>query len=132
MGWLLCRRIVCGFTSSNLIFTSPMDNPIEIVSPATFHDMLQFHRYVLTDFYATWCEPCKMLDAMLLRIAPKLEPGIQIVKIDTDRHGSLAETYNIHSVPVLMLFVNGEPVWRMNGFMMDEELIRKVRHELMK
>ncbi|MCC6384780.1 MAG: conjugal transfer protein TraF [Bacteroidia bacterium] len=85
------------------------------------------HPLVLIDFYADWCEPCKILDPILDEVKKRMGHGFSVYKINIDRATSLAGHYSIKSVPVLMLFKNGEPVWRMNGFMLADELIQEFR-----
>jgi thioredoxin 1 len=85
------------------------------------------HRIVLVDFFADWCEPCKWLNPVLTELPSRLEEEIFIHKINIDEHVALAASYEIKSVPVLMLFVNGEMVWRMNGFLYAKELAEQLK-----
>ncbi|MBL7914806.1 MAG: thioredoxin family protein [Bacteroidia bacterium] len=78
---------------------------------------------VLVDFYASWCEPCKWLDSILESINSSIPEGSSILKIDTELFSDLATEFEIRSVPVLLLFVDGEVVWRMNGFKTGPELL---------
>ena len=69
---------------------------------------------VLVDFWATWCQPCKMM----LPVFAKLEeetPGLKIVKVDADKNADLVEEFSISSIPTMMLFKNGELVWTLTG-----------------
>ncbi len=82
---------------------------------------------VLIDFYADWCEPCKWLDPVLDDLEKKLENKIVIHKINIDEFEDLRLQNQIMSVPVLILFKNGQPLWRMNGFLYAKELAEKIK-----
>lgn len=83
----------------------------------TFYDVISGDRLVLVDFYATWCQPCKMMHPVLKEVKDTLGDSIRIIKIDVDTHASLSMQYQIQSVPTLMLFRNGETLWRNSGAM---------------
>ena len=72
---------------------------------------------VLIDFYADWCNPCKML-GMILEDVDKIE----VVKVDVDRFGSIAKEYKVLSIPALKIFLIGELVRERTGLMRREEL----------
>jgi thioredoxin len=78
---------------------------------------------LLVDFYATWCGPCRMLEPILKQVEALLNSKIQVVKIDTDQHPDLASQYDVHALPTLVLFKNGNPVDRMEGVLPAEGLI---------
>ena len=81
-----------------------------------FHEVIKKER-VLIDFYADWCNPCKML-GMILEDVDKIE----VVKVDVDRFGSIAKEYKVLSIPALKIFSNGEVVKERTGLMSREEL----------
>ncbi len=85
---------------------------------------------VLVDFYATWCEPCKMLDEILIELEKRIGEKAAIVKLDVDEQKELATLYGIRSVPTLMIFKEGELKWRMAGFKLVHELEMDVLHFL--
>lgn len=97
-----------------------------IMTTQEFKKLTQSNKPVFIDFYADWCEPCKMLDTIIEEIKPKLNGKAQIEKIDLDTHPELQQEFSIMSVPTLMIFKNGELLWRMPGFMMGDELVEKV------
>ncbi len=96
---------------------------IDIQQQSEFEQVINQNDLVFADFYTTWCEPCKILDQVLDRISDDIPEGMQMVRLDSDMFPELAERLLIKSAPVLFVFKKGEPVWRMNGFMMDRELI---------
>jgi thioredoxin 1 len=92
-----------------------------------FDKMLGVSRLVLVDFYATWCEPCKWLDVILQEVNSRFLSELTILRIDSEQFTSLSERFGVRSVPVLILFKEGVEVWRMNGFLLADELVEKIR-----
>ncbi|MCF0179695.1 MAG: thioredoxin [Bacteroidales bacterium] len=82
-----------------------------------FKNIIATEPLVLVDFFATWCGPCKMMHPVLEELKEKMGDGIRILKIDVDKNEELSMEYRIMSVPTLMLFRNGENVWRESGAM---------------
>ncbi|NEO01555.1 MAG: thioredoxin [Moorea sp. SIO1F2] len=78
---------------------------------------------VLVDFYATWCGPCQMMAPILEQVKAELKDRLQVVKIDTDKYPQLASQYGIEALPTLVLFKNGQPQQRIEGFRPAEDLI---------
>ena len=81
----------------------------------TFKDVILGDQLVLVDFFATWCQPCKMMHPILEQVKAVLGDRIRIIKVDVDKYGVTAKEYGIQSVPTLMLFRNGEVLWRTSG-----------------
>ena len=79
-------------------------------------------KYLFVDFYADWCEPCKILDRVLEEMQPAFEARMVFLKVDIDESEDLKKKYSIMSVPTLILFYNGNVIWRMPGFMYAKEL----------
>ena len=70
---------------------------------------------VLVDFWATWCGPCRMLAPVIAQIAVKYEGTVKVGKVDVDENPELAESFNVSSIPTLILFKNGKPVAQRTG-----------------
>ncbi len=96
-----------------------------LVSPDDF-DLIVGKGNVLIDFYADWCEPCKWLDPILEEVLRGIRINLSIVKINTDTHLSITQKFDVRSIPVLLFFVDGKQMWRMNGFLTTRELIQKL------
>ncbi len=92
----------------------------------TFEDVISGDTLVLVDFFATWCQPCKMMHPILEQVKEALGDRIRIIKIDVDKQGVTAGRYQIQSVPTLMLFRNGEVLWRESGVVARGELLAKI------
>ncbi|MCM1079799.1 MAG: thioredoxin [Bacteroidales bacterium] len=89
----------------------------------TFKDVISGNQLVLVDFFATWCQPCKMMHPVLDQVKEVLGDRIRIIKIDVDQQDAVAAQYQIRSVPTLMLFRNGEMLWRQSGAMSKTALL---------
>ncbi len=87
-----------------------------------FNDIIKSDSLTLVDFFATWCGPCKMMHPVLEQLKDDLGESIRIIKLDVDKNENLSMQYNIQSVPTLMLFKNGDVVWRQSGAMSLNEL----------
>jgi thioredoxin 1 len=64
--------------------------------------------FVVVDFYADWCGPCRMILPFLEEIAS--ETSVNIVKVNIDESPNIASDYNIMSIPTLAIFKRGEKV----------------------
>ncbi len=80
---------------------------------------------VLVDFWAPWCGPCRMQTPVLEKLSQDAGIKAVIVKVNTDENPSIAQKYNIVSIPTLILFKNGQEVERMVG--VQPESILKVK-----
>src|SRR5205085_12151069 len=62
---------------------------------------------VLVDFWAPWCGPCRMVAPVLEEIAGEKGDALKIVKLNVDENQQTAMTYEVLSIPTLILFKNG-------------------------
>jgi thioredoxin 1 len=80
-----------------------------------FEALISDLRPVIVDFHALWCGPCKVQSPILKEIATELGDKVRVIKIDVDQNNALSAQYQIQSVPTLIVFKNGKPVWRQSG-----------------
>lgn len=92
----------------------------------TFKDVIAGDQLVLVDFYATWCQPCKMMHPILTQVKEVLGSSIRIIKVDVDKYAETAGQYRVQSVPTLMLFRRGEVLWRTSGVVQKAELLATI------
>lgn len=73
--------------------------------------------YVL-DFYATWCNPCKMLSKVL----EDMTSDVRVYKVNIEENNELAQKYGVRGVPTLALIKDGEVAQQKSGFMKESEI----------
>jgi len=94
---------------------------MKIVNSSEFNDEIK-NGYVLVDFFANWCGPCKMLAPVLEEIA-KERPNLKIIKVDVDESEDIAGEFGIMSIPTLILFKDGKSIGNTGGFQSKEALL---------
>lgn len=90
---------------------------------SSFSEIINQNKPVLVDFYAEWCGPCKMMTPILKQVKDNLGQRVSVIKIDVDKNQQLAAKYQVRGVPTLMLFKNGQLLWRQSGVVQKRELI---------
>lgn len=80
-----------------------------------FQELIQSERPVLVDFFATWCQPCKVQSSVLNSVKEQVGEKARIVKIDVDQFPSIASENGVRGVPTLAIFKNGELLWKESG-----------------
>ncbi|QJC32102.1 thioredoxin [Enterobacteriaceae endosymbiont of Donacia versicolorea] len=90
------------------------DNDIINLTDQSFKIKIKENNLVLVDFWADWCNPCKIFSQILEQLFHKYE-NIIFTKLNVEKYQSIAEQYNIRSIPTIILFKNGKIIDKIIG-----------------
>lgn len=103
---------------------------IEVTSQNFKDEVLGAEGPVLVDFWATWCNPCKMIAPIVEELASQYTGKLKVGKLDADEHQDIMIQYGVMSIPTLILFKDGKPVERVVGYQSKDKLLQKLEQHL--
>ena len=100
-----------------------MSEHIHYVTDDSFPaEVLQSEQPVMVDFWAEWCNPCKMIAPILDDIAQNYAGRLKVAKLNIDDNQTTPATYGVRGIPTLMLFKNGAVEATKVGMMSKSQL----------
>ena len=87
---------------------------------------------ILVDFWASWCEPCKVLGPILEKLAAEFNGGFLLAKVDVDTEQQLAGYFQVKSIPTVMLLKNGQIVDGFPGALPEGQVREFLKHHEIK
>ena len=107
-----------------------MTGKLSDVTDGTFQaDVLDADTPVLVDFWAPWCGPCRIVAPHLEELAGERE-DIRIVKLNVDENPQVSATYNVMSIPTLLLFKHGQVAHQIIGALPKSRLVQEIEPAL--
>jgi thioredoxin 1 len=91
-------------------------------------EVLKSSQPVLIDFWATWCGPCRAIAPVVEQLAKEYAGKLKVGKVNIDEHPKTPTTYDVRSIPTLLLFKDGKVVGQIVGAVPRpkiEDLIKK-------
>ena len=82
--------------------------------------------FVLVDFWASWCMPCKLMIPVLNDLAEETEGKVSVGKLNVDEAQATASKFSVRSIPTLILFKNGKEIHRFVGVKTKDYLLREL------
>ncbi|RNA61163.1 thioredoxin [Chryseobacterium nematophagum] len=80
-----------------------------------FQEIINSEKPILIDFFATWCQPCKVQSSVLNSVKENVGENARIIKVDVEQYPSIASQYGVRGVPTLAIFKKGELLWKESG-----------------
>ena len=105
------------------------DKPFEITD-RNFTETIQKYPVVVVDCGAQWCGPCRMIAPIIDQMANELSGKVVFGNLDVDRNRATASKFNIMSIPMLLIFKNGELVDNVVGAVPREMIEAKLQPHL--
>ncbi|MCO6451426.1 MAG: thioredoxin [Caldilineales bacterium] len=107
-----------------------MSAPFPVNDQNFQNQVLESETVTVTDFWAEWCGPCKLIAPVLDEIATEYDGKLKVAKLDVDANPSTAMAYGVMSIPTLLVFKGGKPVERIVGYMPKERLLSRITPHL--
>jgi thioredoxin 1 len=101
-----------------------MTNPITLTQANFEDEVLRSEVPVLVDYWASWCAPCRLVAPVIEQIAAEREGHLKVGKVDVDDQPELADRAGALSIPLVVLYRDGEPTARAFGAMPKPALER--------
>ncbi len=102
----------------------PLAEPID-ADRSTFDEIVRESKVpVLTDFWASWCGPCKAAAPEVRALAQEMSGKAVVLKVNTEEHGELAARFRIQSIPTFVVLRDGEVVSQRSGLAPRAEMKR--------
>ena len=95
-----------------------------------FNELINSSIPLLVDFSAEWCQPCKMMPPILKQVKQQLGDKVKIIKVDVDKNQAVAQKYMIQNVPTLMIFKNGQTVFRQAGVLQANQITQELNKHI--
>ena len=115
-------------TSDTTSVTAPKSaSIIEIKDQQTFDSLTNSKGYILVDFYATWCGPCRRLAPVLEEVAKEMPRKLSILKVDVDKNPTLANKYKVNAIPHIIVYKDGKQIWSQLGLVEKDTLLNVMK-----
>ncbi len=96
---------------------------LKTVSQTNFvNEVVKSDKPVLVDMWAPWCGPCIAMEPALKELATEFEGKFDIAKLNVDENPELAQSFDVMSIPNMLIFKDGKPVQRIIGLTGKDKL----------
>lgn len=95
-----------------------------IITDESFEQAIKENKTILIDFWAEWCGPCRRVAPILEELST--ETGLLVGKLNIDENQKKPQEYSVHSIPTMVLFVDGNPVHTVVGAKPKHMLLKEL------
>ncbi|RNE48120.1 thioredoxin [Corynebacterium alimapuense] len=107
-----------------------MSNVVNVTQDTFKATVIDSDKPVIVDFWAEWCGPCKKLGPIIEDIADEMGEKITVAKVDVDAERTLGATFQIMSIPSVLIFKGGEKVDEFIGLRSKKQIVAKLEAHL--
>jgi thioredoxin 1 len=101
-----------------------INEPIHVTDDSFENTVLKSSIPVIVDFWAPWCNPCKMVAPVLDKLAIEYEGKLLITKVNVDNDQKFAQQYGVQGIPTMLFISNGNVVHQQVGAL-PENMLRQ-------
>jgi len=102
---------------------------VQNITDGNFHEMTSTG-VSLVDFWAPWCQPCRIQGPILDKVAEQVGEKARIYKLNVDENKNAARIFNVTGIPTLLLFKDGKPVKQFVGIQQMETLVSAIESQV--
>lgn len=96
------------------------------ITDKNFEALVADNQFVVVDFWATWCGPCKMVAPLIDELAKEYEGRVAIGKCDVDQNTELPAQFGVRNIPTVLFIKNGELVNKLVGAQPKAEFVKAI------
>ena len=102
-----------------------MNMAVHTLNPQSLDDTIQKHEIIFIDFWAQWCAPCKHFAEVYERVSESF-PEIAFLKVNVEEEPEFAESFQIRSIPHLLVIKQGVVIYSDSGSMPESTLVELI------
>jgi thioredoxin 1 len=101
-----------------------------ILNDYNFTESVNKFQFLIVDFWAAWCGPCKIISPMIEQLSNELAGKAVIGKLNVDENPNVSNAFGIQSIPTIIIFKNGKAIDRIIGAMTKSQLLLKISNHM--
>lgn len=101
-----------------------------ILTDYNFTESINKFQFLIVDFWAAWCGPCKMVSPVIEQLSNELAGKVVFGKLNVDENPNVSNAFGIQSIPTIIIFKNGKAIDRIIGAMTKSQLLLKISNNI--
>ena len=92
-----------------------------------YAELLKKSNKTIVNFYAKWCEPCKIMEPYLLKMQQELKGKINLVRLNADENKTIIDELKLDGLPIIIIYENQKEIYRHFGFLSETDLKKQLQ-----